>query len=151
NPSLEAIVPLRAFEEHGIDNPYDRAKRAAEVLPSRVVIIPRDDGGFDAFPWLQRLSYVPVENSDLGFSYVRVVFNEELRPWITNLRSHYAVLPLTDVLQMPSIFAARLYELLWHGSMAGRRPEIEVELMELKFSLGLVELDKKGNWTGERY
>ena len=151
DPSLEAIIPLRAFEENGIENPYDRAKRAAEVLPSRVVVIPRDDGGFDAYPWLQRLSYVPAEDSDLGFSYIRVQFNEELRPWITNLRSHYAVLPIHDVLQMPSIFAARLYELLWHVSMAGKRPEIEVELMELKFALGLVERDKRGAWTRERY
>ena len=151
DPSLEAIIPLRAFEENGIENPYDRAKRAAEVLPSRVVVIPRDDGGFDAYPWLQRLSYVPAEDSDLGFSYIRIQFNEELRPWITNLRSHYAVLPIHDVLQMPSMFSARLYELLWHVSMAGRRPEIEVELMELKFALGLVERDKRGAWTRERY
>lgn len=150
-PSLEAVIPLRAFEEHGIENPYDRAKRAAEALPSRIVIIPRDDGGFDAYPWLQRLSYVPVEDSDLGYSYIRVVFNEELRPWITNLRSHYAVLPIHDVLQMPSMFAARLYEVLWHVSMAGRRPAIEVELMELKFALGLVERDKRGAWVRERY
>src|SRR5690625_1440741 len=63
-PSLEAVVPLRAFEEHGIENPYDRAKKAAEMLPSRVVMIPREDGGFEAYPWLQRLSYVPAEESD---------------------------------------------------------------------------------------
>ncbi len=150
-PSLEAVIPLRAFEENGIENPYDRAKRAAELLPSRTVVIPRDDGGFEAYPWLQRLSYVPAEDSDLGYSYIRVVFNEELRPWITNLRSHYAVLPIHDVLQMPSVFAARLYEVLWHVSMAGRRPQIEMELMELKFALGLVERSSKGGWIRERY
>lgn len=152
NPSLEAVIPLRTFEENGIENPYDRAKQAAEGLPSRAVLIPRDDGGFDAFPWLQRLSYVPAEDSDLGYSYIRVVFNEEIRPWITNLRSHYAVLPIQDVLKMPSIFSARLYEVLWHVSMAGKRPEIEINLMELKLALGLVEPDRKtGGWVRERY
>ncbi len=150
-PSLEAIIPLRAFEEHGIENPYHRARRAGETLPTRTVIIPRDDGGFDIYPWLRHLRYVPVEDSDYGYSYIRIVFNEELRPWITNLRSHYAVLPIHDVLQMPSMFAARLYEVLWHVSMAGRRPTIEVELLELKFALGLVERDKRGAWVRERY
>lgn len=150
-PSLEAIVPLKSFEEHGIENPYDRARRAAKSLPTRVVVIPRDDGGFEVYPWVQGLKYVPVKASDLGYSYIRVTFNEELRPWITNLRSHYAVLPIHDVLQMPSVFAARLYEVLWHISMAGRRPQFQMGLMELKFALGLVERTSKGSWTRERY
>lgn len=151
-PDLEVVIPLRAFEQHGVSNPYDRAKQAAKTLPGRVVVIPREDGGFTAYPWLQHLVYVPADDSDLGYSYIRLKFNEHLRPWITNLRSHYAILPIRDVLQMPSSFSARLYEVLWHVSMGGKRPQVELGLMELKFALGLVERDaKSGKWTREKY
>lgn len=151
-PEIEVVVPLRILAEHGIDNPYDRAKAAAHSLSGRNVVIPRDDGGFKAFPWLRFIEYVPVEDSDLGFSYVRLHFNEELRPWITNLRSHYAMLPIDEVLQLPSAFAIRLYEVLWHVSMGGRRPEFEMDIPSLKFALGLIERNSRDTgWKGERY
>ena len=151
-PDIEVVVPLRLLGEHGIDNPYDRAKAAAHSLSGRNVVIPRDDGGFKAFPWLRFIEYVPAEDSDLGFSYVRLHFNEELRPWITNLRSHYAMLPIDEVLQLPSAFAIRLYEVLWHVSMGGRRPEIEMDIPSLKFALGLIERNSRDTgWKNERY
>ena len=151
-PSIEVVIPLRILGEHGIENPYDRAKAATQSLSGRNVVIPRDDGGFKAFPWLRYAEYVPAEDSDLGYSYVRLRFNDELRPWITNLRSHYAVLPIDEVLQLPSTFAIRLYEVLWHVSMAGRRPEIEIDIKPLKFALGLIERNSRDTgWRNERY
>ncbi len=151
-PDLEVVVPLRILGKHGIDNPYDRVKAAAQSLSSRSVVIPRDDGGFKAFPWLRFVEYIPSEDSDLGYSYVRLRFNEELRPWITNLRSHYAMLPIGEVLQLPSAFAIRLYEVLWHVSMGGRRPEFEMDIPALKFALDLIERNSRNSgWTNERY
>src|SRR5690606_16758478 len=111
-PSLEASVPLKAFEEYGVDNPYDRIIKAAKELPSRVILIEEANGGFTALSWAPEVRYVPAEESDLGYSYVRVVFNEKLRPWITNLREHFAVIPLRELLEMPSVLSARLYEVI---------------------------------------
>lgn len=150
-PSLEASVPLKAFEEYGVDNPYDRIIKAAKELPSRVILIEEANGGFTALSWAPEVRYVPAEESDLGYSYVRVVFNEKLRPWITNLREHFAVIPLRELLEMPSVLSARLYEVIWHAWMSGRRAEFELDIKELKFALGLLEFDQRGRVVKERY
>lgn len=150
--SLEVVVPLRDFEEHGIENPYARAIAAADSVVEKKIRIRHEGGGFEVFTWVPHARYYPAKapENELGYPYIRVTFNEALRPWITNLKSHYAVLPIRDVLQMPSMFAARLYEVLWHLSWGGQRPDIEIDLMELKFALGLVRWER-GEWRDERY
>ena len=150
-PSLETIVPLSALIEHGVANPYNRARSAALSLARRVVVLNYDDGAFTAFPWVQLVEYRPSNETPLGYSHVRVVFNEELRPYVAALRGHYAVLPLAAALALPSVFAARLFELLWHQSHGGKRG-VEIELLELKFALGLIERNTRQNtWVRERY
>lgn len=150
HPSLEAIIPISAFAEHGIENPYHRVSEAASALGTRQIHIPLEGGGFEQFGWITYAKYRPSnKHNELGFPYVHLIFNEKLRPWITNLRSHYAILPIQDVIQMPSSFSARLYEVLWHLSMAGKRSEVVLELREFRVALDLFKRDKDQRLTDE--
>lgn len=150
-PSFDLIVPIRELEAFGISNPYDRAKQAAHSLGHKAVVLMRKDGGFTIIPWTSQVEYVPSENSDLGFSYVRIQLNENLRPHFTRLREKYGALQALEVIQMPTAISMRLYEYVWQASWAGRRPEFEVDLLPLKHALDLVDVDNRGHWVGEKY
>lgn len=152
NPSLEVVLPLSLFEEFGLENPYVRAREASLKLRKSGVDIQDDFGGFISFPWTQKVEYVHHDRPDnaLGYTYLHIIFNEELRPYLANLHSRFAVLPVGEVVQFNTIFATRLYEIIWHSSMAGRLQHFEIPLMDLKFSLGLVKRNGK-RWTDEKY
>lgn len=152
HPSLEVVLPLSLFEEFGLENPYERAREASLKLRRSGVDIKDDYGGFVSFPWTQKVEYVRHDRPDnsLGYTYLHIIFNEELRPYLANLHSRFAVLPVGEIVQFNTIFATRLYEIIWHTSMAGRLKHFELPLMELKFSLGLVKRSGK-RWTDEKY
>lgn len=153
HPSLEVVLPLSLFEEFGLENPYVRAYEASlRLRKSGVDFITEDKKHFVSFPWTQKVEYMHHDRpeNELGYTYLHIIFNEELRPYLANLQSKFAVLPVGEIVQFNTIFATRLYEIIWHSSMAGRLKSFEVPLMELKFSLGLVKR-VGAKWTDEKY
>src|SRR5690625_581798 len=97
-------------------NPYARAKRAAEGLLRRVVHVAKGNNSYDQFQWTTLARYVSSASSDNGESYIEIRLNEELSPYLLELRDRYNVIPLLDVLPLQSFNAQRLYEILWHDS-----------------------------------
>lgn len=78
---------------------------------------------------------------------MRIRFNEELSPFLLQLRDRYNQIPLTHMLPMPSYNSQRLYEILWHDSHAGSKDLLTYEIDRLKVYIGL--RDQQGKW--EKY
>lgn len=141
-------------------NPYARAKRAAEGLLRRVVHVAKGNNSYDQFQWTTLARYVSSASSDNGESYIEIRLNEELSPYLLELRERYNVIPLLDVLPLQSFNAQRLYEILWHDSHGLRKQFLTYDLQELKWQLGLrvrttersktVWVEKYKNWRDFR-
>lgn len=141
-------------------NPYARAKRAAEGLLRRVVHVAKGNNSYDQFQWTTLARYVSSASSDNGESYIEIRLNEELNPYLLELRDRYNVIPLLDVLPLQSFNAQRLYEILWHDSHGMRKQFLTYDIPELKWELGLrvrktergktVWVEKYKNWRDFR-
>lgn len=84
-------------------------------------------------PWVTRCEY----NSDVG---VLLKLNDELKPFLLNLKEHYTQYTLDTILAMKSTYAIRLYELLQSRIMSSMIPrdgtDIELSLQEIRESCG---------------
>ena len=80
-------------------------------------------------PWVTRCEY----NSDIG---VALKLNDELKPFLINLKEHYTQYTLDSILVMKSVYAIRLYELLQSKIMTRILPitgtDIELSVEALK-------------------
>lgn len=80
-------------------------------------------------PWVTRCEY----NSDIG---VALKLNDELKPFLINLKDHYTQYTLDSILVMKSVYAIRIYELLQSKIMtrilprAGTDIELSVETLK---------------------
>lgn len=138
-------IPMTELEPSFGGNPYRAANRAATGLLKRIVTIKEEDGGYTAFNWTTLARYVPGSKSDNGQAYIEIRLNEELKPYLLELKERFNSISLTDLLPMSSTNSQRLYEILWHDSHAGIKKVLTYQLSELKFSLGLRErVEEKG-------
>lgn len=67
---------------------------------------------FVKIPWVEWCEY----KADTG---VAIKLNERLKPFLLNLREHYAQYSLQEILVMKSVYAIRIYEIL-HEKVMGR-------------------------------
>lgn len=118
-------------------DPWRAAQRAAHGLLKRVLYIEGENGAFTAFQWTTLARYVPAEQSENGASYLEIRLNEELSPYLLELKERFNVIPLVDILPMGSVNSQRLYEVLWHDSYKGKNPFLTYSLERLRFLLGL--------------
>lgn len=118
-------------------DPWRAANKAAMGLLNRVVYIEGEAGGFTAFQWTTLARYVPASRSEDGSSYLEIRLNEELAPYLLELKERFNVIPLLELLPMGSVNSQRLYEILWHDSFRARKPFITYDLEKLRFQLGL--------------
>jgi len=144
-------IPMTELEPHFGGNPYRAANKAATGLLRRVVTVKEEDGGFTAFNWTTLARYVPASQSENGGAYIEIRLNEELTPYLLQLKSRYNTIPLGDVLPMSSTNSQRLYEILWHDSFAGEKTFLTYEIADLKFQLGLRRRTSKGSGWEEKY
>jgi Protein involved in initiation of plasmid replication len=118
-------------------DPWRAAQKAAHGLLKRVVYIEGENGAFTAFQWTTLARYVPAEQSESGASYLEIRLNEELSPYLLELKERFNVIPLLDILPMGSVNSQRLYEVLWHDSFKGKNSFLTYSLKRLRFLLGL--------------
>ena len=128
-------------------NPYQEGRKAADGLLHRVVDILEDGGGQTKFQWTTLSAYIPANKHKDGVACVRIRFNEELAPFLLQLRERYDQIPLAHMLPMTSYNSQRLYEILWHDSHAGSKTFLSYTIAQLKVYIGL--RDKDGKW--EKY
>lgn len=118
-------------------DPWRAASKAATGLLKRVVYIQGDNGGFTAFQWTTLARYVNASNSETGSSYLEIRLNQELAPYLLELKERFNVIPLLELLPMGSVNSQRLYEVLWHDSFKGQKTFLTYGLEDLRFQLGL--------------
>ena len=84
-------------------------------------------------PWVTRCEY----HSDIG---VAIKLNEELKPFLLNLKEHYTQYSLDSILVMRSVYAIRLFEILQGKIMTRILPkegtEVELSVETLKECCG---------------
>lgn len=82
-------------------------------------------------PWVSRCEY----RSDYG---VAIKLNDELKPFLLNLKKQYTQYTLDSVLSMKSVYSIRLYELLQSKIMVQMLPQqgvdIEMDIQDIKES-----------------
>ena len=71
--------------------------------------------GFIKIPWVTKCEY----KADVG---VAIKLNEELKPFLINLKEHYTQYTLGEVLAMKSVYAIRIFEILQSKMMSGNLP-----------------------------
>ena len=80
-------------------------------------------------PWVSKCEY----NSDIG---VAIKLNEELKPFLINLKEHYTQYTLQEVLTMKSVYAIRIFEMLQSKIMSRMLPkegiDIEISVQEIR-------------------
>lgn len=118
-------------------DPWRAAQKAARGLLKRVVYIKGEEGGFTAFQWTTLARYVPASRSEDGSSYLEIRLNEELAPYLLELKERFNVIPLLELLPMASVNSQRLYEVLWHDSFKAQKQFLTYDLEQLRFQLGL--------------
>lgn len=80
-------------------------------------------------PWVTRCEY----NSDMG---IAIKLNEELKPFLINLKEHYTQYTLQEVLVMKSVYAIRIFEMIQSKIMSRLLPkdgiDVEISIQEIK-------------------
>ncbi|MCI8770029.1 MAG: replication initiation protein [Lachnospiraceae bacterium] len=84
---------------------------------------------FIKIPWVTRCEY----KADVG---VALKLNEELKPFLINLKEHYTQYTLQEVLAMKSVYAIRIFEMLQSKVMSKTLPKegasIEISVQEIR-------------------
>lgn len=80
-------------------------------------------------PWVSRCEY----NSDMG---IAIKLNDELKPFLINLKEHYTQYTLEEIMTMKSVYAIRIFEMIQSRIMSKVLPkegtEIEISVQEIK-------------------
>lgn len=80
-------------------------------------------------PWVSKCEY----NSDIG---IALKLNDELKPFLINLKKHYTQYTLEEVLAMKSVYAIRIFEMLQSRILSKALPKegvnIVISVQEIK-------------------
>jgi len=113
-------------------NIYKFADEITNDIISNPVYIKKADGKnvkWLKIPWVSRCEY----NSDMG---IAIKLNEELKPFLINLKEHYTQYTLQEVLAMKSVYAIRIFEMIQSRIMSKVLPkegtELEISVQEIK-------------------
>ena len=131
-------------------NAYQEARKAADGLLTRVVHVEGEDGESKKYQWTTLSQYIPASKSATGYASIRVRLNQELEPFLLELKRHYSQTPMLHILEMNSFIARRLYQVLWADAQNGRRLKLTYAIGDLKRMIGLADAEGKNekyrNW-----
>ena len=136
-------LPIKEIQPHMGGNAYQEARKAADGLLVRVVHVESEDGESKKYQWTTLSQYIPAAKSTTGLASVRIRLNQELEPFLLELKRHYSQTPMLHILEMNSFIARRLYQVLWADAQNGRFLEIKYAIGDLKRMIGLADADGK--------
>ncbi len=137
----EFVITVQEFRDLFDDNhknTYHNLKLASDKLFDRTFIL-KDFEGIEKFHWVKRVKYWHDD------SKVRLVFSDEIIPYLTSITEKFFKYKLDDVKNFQSVYSLRFYELL-HQFQAGGRGAQEIEIDELRL---LLNLEDKYSTFGE--
>lgn len=85
---------------------YTYIKQATKKILSRIYEIPKENGGFLQIGLMSSAEYDP------GSGMIEVSFDPKIRPYLLDLKSHFTIMKLEQALNLKSIYAQRIYEIL---------------------------------------
>lgn len=107
-PYVVTIAELSELLNISKSNLYRDINSITDDIINNPVKIQDEDGKkvrWIKIPWVKRCEY----NSDIG---VAIKLNDELKPYLIELKNHYTQYTLDSILGMKSVYALRLFELL---------------------------------------
>lgn len=125
-PYIISIPELAKLLKISRSNIYRDIEKITDDIIQNPVFIKEETPGkirWLKIPWVTRCEY----HSDIG---VAVKLNDELKPFLLNLKERYTQYELDNVLSMKSVYAIRLFELLQEKILSRTIPKdgINVEL-----------------------
>ena len=152
---LKHQIPITELQKWFGGDVYKAAKRAATGLLDRKIYIESEDGSWLNFQWTTLARYIPAHKQPDGVACIEIKLNEELKPWLLQLKERYNSAPLSMLLPIPSFNSERLYEILWHHSHAGDKHFLTYDILKLKVMLGLADKEGKAekykSWRDFKY
>ena len=127
----EITVHASDFAHHWGINPkyaYDQLKEARQNLYDRNIRLHDGKGKVTDMRWVYRASYAD------GAGYISMAFSPDIKPYLTDLKSHFTSYHLTDIKSFKSGHAIRLYELLMQFKKNGWFDE-DLEVLKSMFGV----------------
>jgi hypothetical protein len=106
------ITDIRDYLGLRTNKLYDDIKRVADILMSRVLHIPEEDGGWLKVGWVSSARYVPKGSKGAEVASLDLSFSPDMKPYLLELKAHFANYMLQNVAGLRSFYSIRLYELL---------------------------------------
>ena len=106
------ITDIRDYLNLHTNKLYDDIKRVADALLSRVLHIPEEDGGWLKVGWVASARYVPKGRKEAEVACLDLSFSPEMKPYLLELKAHFANYMLQNVASLRSFYSIRMYELL---------------------------------------
>lgn len=136
---------INDFELKKNKEAYEWLKRGARKLMTKIIRVVRetDEGPME----FQTPITVGVENplnqtKGGEMAYVDVSFHPKMKPYLIALQSKFTIYDVRNILNLPSSYSIRIYELLKQYEKIGRR---KIALTELKEIIGVIEeVEEKG-------
>jgi len=94
---------------------YHELKTILKRLLSRVLEIPREDGGYILLHWVESAEYIPKSGE------IELRIHPKLKPYLLKLKEKFTTYYLKAVIGLRSSYSVRLYELLKQYQNIGRR------------------------------
>lgn len=132
-PYIITIKDLAELLNVPASNIYRDVQQITDDITSNPVYIREEVQGktvrFIKIPWVTRCEY----KSDVG---IALKLNEELKPFLINLKDHYTQYTLQEVLAMKSVYAIRIFEMLQCKIMSKTLPKeginIPISVQEIR-------------------
>lgn len=104
---------------------YKEIREAAQNLLSRIVDIPKDDGGWIKMAFLSSAEYFK------GKGVIELCFDPKLKPYLLELKSRFTAYDIRNVLTLQSSYSIRIYELLKQFEKIGERTFVLSRLRDI--------------------
>jgi len=138
----EYVISIKDFHEMlGLQGreKYTEIKMVVENLMSKVIEIPREDGGWLLTHWVSTAEYMQ------GKGAIRLKFVPELKPYMLQLKSQFTSYRLSNILSLNSTYSIRLYELMKKWQHLGKW-DFSVEELRSKLGVGEKKYPRYANF-----
>ncbi len=138
---------VRDFGLESNKDAYERLRAGGFKLMRKIIKVVKntDEGPMElATPIIVGVEN-PLNTEPDEAKFINVSFHPDMKPYLLSLKSQFTTYDVRNILQLPSSYSIRIYELLKQYQKIGRR---RIALQELKEIIGVIEeLDLNGKKT----
>ena len=133
------VVDLQEYLGVNSKDIYQIIDRSTDEIMKRFVSIPKGKKkrSWEKIKWVDKIEYIDGEDSESGRAALKFRFNDQLKPFLLDLKKRFASVPFEKLRKVASINSARVFETLFHLHEEKKKEEFEVDLEDFKRSLVL--------------